>query len=149
MNSSALAPNSEFQFTITLQSSVFWLLLSPSLRRQDKIRCEICRYTLRYCNVLQCTVQHNNMLSCTVIYCILLQGTVLHCTAMYFTELYSTLLYCTVVYSPVLYFSKLLCTAFYCTLHIKLDGVGPVDNRPSIKKLQHFVRKKERKKCDM
>ena len=33
----------------------------------------------------------------------------------------------------------------------KLDGVGPVDNRPSTKKLHHFVRKKKRKKivtCD-
>ena len=28
---------------------------------------------------------------------------------------------------------------------LKLDGVGPVDNRPSPKKLQHFVKKK---KCD-
>ena len=32
----------------------------------------------------------------------------------------------------------------------KLDGVGPVDNRPSPAKLDHFVRKKRRKKyCDM
>ena len=30
----------------------------------------------------------------------------------------------------------------------KLDGVGPVDKRPSTNKLHHFVRKKE-KKCDM
>ena len=28
----------------------------------------------------------------------------------------------------------------------KLDGVGPVDNRPSTNKLHHFVRKK--KTCD-
>ena len=28
----------------------------------------------------------------------------------------------------------------------KLDGVGPVDNRPSTDKLHHFVRKKKRKK---
>ena len=28
----------------------------------------------------------------------------------------------------------------------KLDGVGPVDNRPSTDKLQHFVKKKEEKK---
>ena len=27
----------------------------------------------------------------------------------------------------------------------KLDGVGPVDNRPSTDKLHHFVRKKEKK----
>ena len=27
----------------------------------------------------------------------------------------------------------------------KLDGVGPVDNRPSTNKLYHFVRKKEEK----
>ena len=33
----------------------------------------------------------------------------------------------------------------------ELDGVGPVDNRPSTDKLHHFVRKKERKivTCDM
>ena len=35
----------------------------------------------------------------------------------------------------------------------KLDGVGPVDNRPSADKLHRFVRKKERRKwhviCDM
>ena len=33
----------------------------------------------------------------------------------------------------------------------KLDGVGPVDNRPSTDKLHHFVQKKEEKKvtCDM
>ena len=30
-------------------------------------------------------------------------------------------------------------------LHYKLDGVGPVDNRPSTDKLQQFVRKKENK----
>ena len=28
----------------------------------------------------------------------------------------------------------------------KLDGVGPVDSRPSTDKLHHFVRKKRRKK---
>ena len=40
----------------------------------------------------------------------------------------------------------------------KLDGVGPIDNRPSTDKLHHFVKKKEKKKmtcniwhmtCDM
>ena len=36
-----------------------------------------------------------------------------------------------------------------CSLN-KLDGVGPVDNRPSTNKLHHFVRKKKkRKKSDM
>ena len=30
-------------------------------------------------------------------------------------------------------------------LFVKLDGVGPVDNRPSTDKLHHFVRKKKRK----
>ena len=31
----------------------------------------------------------------------------------------------------------------------KLDGVGPVDNRPSPDKLHHFVKKnKKQKKCD-
>ena len=30
----------------------------------------------------------------------------------------------------------------------KLDGVGPVDNRPSTDKLHHFVRKKNKKKED-
>ena len=29
---------------------------------------------------------------------------------------------------------------------LKLDGVGPIDNRPSTDKLHHFVRKKEEKK---
>ena len=28
----------------------------------------------------------------------------------------------------------------------KLDGVGPVDNRPSADKLHHFVQKKDEKK---
>ena len=32
--------------------------------------------------------------------------------------------------------------AFY-SLHEKLDGVGPVDNRPSPEKLNHFVKKKK------
>ena len=34
---------------------------------------------------------------------------------------------------------------------IKLDGVGPVDNRPSPTKLHHFVQKKKKRKkvpCD-
>ena len=33
----------------------------------------------------------------------------------------------------------------------KLDGVGPIDNRPFTDKLHHFVRKKKTKKmtCDM
>jgi hypothetical protein len=31
----------------------------------------------------------------------------------------------------------------------KLDGVGPVDNRPSTNKLHDFVRKKTTKKTDM
>jgi hypothetical protein len=30
--------------------------------------------------------------------------------------------------------------------HVKLDGVGPVDNRPSTDKLHHFVRIKEEEK---
>ena len=30
-----------------------------------------------------------------------------------------------------------------CLLGGKLDGVGPVNNRPSTDKLHHFVRKKE------
>ena len=35
-------------------------------------------------------------------------------------------------------------------IFIKLDGVGPIDNRPSSDKLHHFVRKKtKKKKCDM
>ena len=28
---------------------------------------------------------------------------------------------------------------------VKLDGVGPLDNRPSTDKLHHFVRKKNKK----
>ena len=28
----------------------------------------------------------------------------------------------------------------------KLDGIGPVDNRPSTDKLHHFVRRKKKKK---
>ena len=31
------------------------------------------------------------------------------------------------------------------TLNKKLDGVGPVDNRPSTDKLHHFVPKKQQK----
>ena len=31
---------------------------------------------------------------------------------------------------------------------LKLDGVGPVDNRPSTDKLQHFVKKNKNKKYD-
>ena len=31
----------------------------------------------------------------------------------------------------------------------KLDGVGPVDNRPSTDKLHHFVRRKKIMTCDM
>ena len=40
-------------------------------------------------------------------------------------------------------------TCFYCYSAaddtLKLDGVGPVDNRPSTDKLHHFVKKKEKK----
>ena len=32
---------------------------------------------------------------------------------------------------------------------IKLDGVGPVDKRPSTNKLHHFVLKKKHVTCDM
>ena len=38
-------------------------------------------------------------------------------------------------------------TQFWLCLVEELDGVGPVDNRPSTDKLYHFVQKK--KKCDM
>ena len=46
---------------------------------------------------------------------------------------------------------------FICKERVKLDGVGPVDNRPSTDKLHNFVRKKKKKKrekikkvtCDM
>ena len=31
----------------------------------------------------------------------------------------------------------------------KLDGVGPVDNRPSTDELHQIVQKKKKKKCDM
>ena len=31
-------------------------------------------------------------------------------------------------------------------INMKLDGVGPVDNRPSSDKLHHFVQKKKKKK---
>ena len=47
-------------------------------------------------------------------------------------------------------------TKFKAPYHHKLDGVGPVDNRPSTNKLHHFVeekkkekRKKEETNCDM
>ena len=36
----------------------------------------------------------------------------------------------------------------YLPMLYKLDGVGPVDNRPSINKLYQFIKKKE-KKSDM
>ena len=40
-----------------------------------------------------------------------------------------------------------LTTWTYAVLYlVKLDGVGPVDNRPSTDKLHHFVRKKRKKK---
>ena len=35
---------------------------------------------------------------------------------------------------------------FYSAFELKLDGVGPVDNRPSTDKLHHFVKKKEEEK---
>ena len=31
----------------------------------------------------------------------------------------------------------------------KLDGIGPVNNRPSTNKLHYFVQKKKKKNCDM
>ena len=31
-------------------------------------------------------------------------------------------------------------------MHYKLDGVGPVDNKPSTDKLHHFVQKEKKKK---
>ena len=34
-------------------------------------------------------------------------------------------------------------------LCLKLDGVGPVDNRPSNDKLHHFVKKEKKLTCDM
>ena len=48
----------------------------------------------------------------------------------------------------------LFCAALIIkSIKTKLDGVGPVDNRPSIDKLQNFVKKEEEKKlnvtCDM
>ena len=42
-----------------------------------------------------------------------------------------------------------LTTKYHITNDKKLDGVGPVDNRPSTNKLQHFVLKKEKEKSDM
>ena len=35
---------------------------------------------------------------------------------------------------------------FFKIYAYKLDGVGPVDNRPSTDKLHHFVRRKKKKK---
>ena len=40
---------------------------------------------------------------------------------------------CTIGYSP-----------FFCWVQWKLDGVGPIDNRPSTNKLQYFVKKKKK-----
>ena len=37
---------------------------------------------------------------------------------------------------------------YYSFIKKKLDGVGPVDNRPSTDKLHHFVHKKKKKKSD-
>ena len=34
--------------------------------------------------------------------------------------------------------------AFKTVKHYKLDGVGPVDNRPSTDKLHHFVKKNKK-----
>ena len=33
--------------------------------------------------------------------------------------------------------------------HLKLNGVGPVDNRPSIDKLHHIVKKQQHVRSDM
>ena len=40
---------------------------------------------------------------------------------------------------------SLICSSFTYP-DLKLDGVGPVDKRPSTDKLHHFVRKKKKKK---
>ena len=44
-------------------------------------------------------------------------------------------------------YSELLLTKIFSLLFTyKLDGVGPVDNRPSTDQLHHFVEKKRRRK---
>ena len=43
----------------------------------------------------------------------------------------------------MVYYGSYWCLADYM---LRNDGVGPVDNRPSTAKLQHFVQKKRKKK---
>ena len=38
------------------------------------------------------------------------------------------------------------CLMLGAIIQYKVDGVGPIDNRPSTEKLHHFVTKKRRKK---
>jgi hypothetical protein len=44
------------------------------------------------------------------------------------------------------FFEENNCTKKCCWNKRKLDGVGPVDNKPSTHKLHYFVRKKRKKK---
>ena len=43
-------------------------------------------------------------------------------------------------------FMSIISKTTICLVIQKLDGVGPVDNRPSIDKPHHYVRKKREKK---
>ena len=49
---------------------------------------------------------------------------------------------------PISFWKGIICI---CDVWCKLDGVGPVDKRPSTDKLHHIVKKKKNKKmtCDM
>ena len=51
------------------------------------------------------------------------------------------------VFLSIARISFLFVSYFFAKI-FKLDGVGPVDNRPSPAKLHHFVRKKKEKKSD-
>ena len=43
-------------------------------------------------------------------------------------------------------FTSLYLACIACMIFYKLDGVGPVDNRPCTDKLHHFVKEKKKKK---
>ena len=45
-------------------------------------------------------------------------------------------------------FPSIIIWQLWCVLFFKLDGVVPVDNRPSTNKLHHFVLKNKNETCD-
>jgi hypothetical protein len=82
--------------------------------------------------------------------CEMTSASLLPCwTGLDWTELWlrrSLFFYCSVVFSMQDFFLVMTFDENQMFHGWKLDGVGPVDNRPSTNKLHHFVHKK---KCDM